>query len=57
LILPANYPHTGAALVLTVADLADDAVVRDADEVGVGRPRPLDADGALVGLVAVSSAW
>jgi len=43
--------------LLTVADLADDAVVRDADEVGVGRPRPLDVDGAFVGLVPVSSAW
>jgi hypothetical protein len=42
--------------LLAVADLADDAVVVDADEDGVEWPRPLAVDGALVGLVAVSSA-
>jgi hypothetical protein len=41
---------------LAAADLADDAVVADVDEAGVKWPRPLAADGALVGLVAVSSA-
>jgi hypothetical protein len=42
--------------VLPVADLADDAVVADADEDGVEWPRPLVVDGALVGVVVVSSA-
>jgi len=42
--------------MLTAADLADDAVVADADEDGVKWPRPLAADGAVVGLVAVLSA-
>jgi hypothetical protein len=42
--------------VLTVVDLADDAVVRFADERGVERPRPLVADGALVGFVPGCSA-
>jgi len=37
--------------VLTRVDLADDGVVHVADESGVERPRPLVADGALVGLV------
>src|SRR6266487_3168515 len=37
--------------LLTVADLADDAVVRIADERGAERPRPLVAGGALAGLV------
>jgi hypothetical protein len=41
--------------LLTVADLADVAVVADADEGGVEWPRPLVADGALVGVVVVSS--
>jgi hypothetical protein len=41
---------------LTVVDLADDAVVRDADEVHVGRPRLLVAGGAFVCAVMVSSA-
>jgi transposase len=44
-------------VVLTVADLADDAVIRVADERGVERPRPLVAGGALVGLVPGCSAW
>jgi hypothetical protein len=42
--------------MLAAADLADDAVVADADEDGVEWPRPVAADGALVGLVVVSSA-
>jgi len=37
--------------VLTVADLADDAVVQNAEERGAERPRPLVAGGALIGLV------
>jgi hypothetical protein len=39
------------AVLLTVADLADDVVVEIADERGAGRPRPLVANGALVGSV------
>jgi hypothetical protein len=42
---------------LTVADLVDGAVVRVADEHGVEGPRPLVADGAVVGCVPGSSAW
>jgi hypothetical protein len=37
--------------LLTVADLADDAVVQNAEERGAERPRPLVAGGALIGLV------
>ena len=43
--------------VLTRVDLADDGVIPDADDVVVGRPRPLVADGAVVGLVPGCSAW
>jgi hypothetical protein len=42
---------------LTVADLADDAVVQVADDGGAEGPRPLVADGALVGSVPGCSAW
>jgi hypothetical protein len=43
-------------LVLTVADFADVGVIRDDDDAGVERPRPLGADGAFVGLLPVCSA-
>jgi len=43
--------------LLTVVDLADDGVIRIDDERGVERPRPLVADGALVGSVQGWSAW
>jgi hypothetical protein len=43
--------------LLTGAGLADDVVVRDADEAGVERPRPLGAGGALVGLLPGWSVW
>jgi len=46
-----------ARAVLTVADLADGGVVHDADDGGVEMPRPLVADGAVVGLVPGCSAW
>jgi hypothetical protein len=45
------------AQVLTVVDLADGVVVRVADERGVEGPRPLVADGAVVGFVPGRSAW
>jgi hypothetical protein len=44
-------------VVLTVVDLADGVVVRVADERGVEGPRPLVADGAVVGFVPGRSAW
>ena len=44
-------------LVLTFVDLADGAVIRVADEHGVEGPRPLVADGAVVGFLLGSSAW
>jgi hypothetical protein len=40
--------------VLTVADLADDAVVQIADERGVERPRPIGAGGALRNAINLS---
>jgi len=43
--------------LLTVVDLADGAVIRVADEHGVEGPRPLVADGAVVGFLPGSSAW
>jgi hypothetical protein len=46
-----------SARLLTRVDLADDGVIDDADEGGVERPRPLVADGALVGWVVGCSAW
>jgi hypothetical protein len=42
--------------VLPVVDLADEAIIEIADEGGVERPRPLVADGALVGFVPGCSA-
>jgi len=42
--------------VLTVVDLADEAVIDVADDPGVRRPRPLVADRALVGSVTGCSA-
>jgi hypothetical protein len=42
---------------LTVVDLADDGVAHDADDGVVEMPRPLVADGAVVGLVPGCSAW
>jgi len=44
-------------VLLTGVDLADDGVIRIDDEGGVERPRPLVADGALVGSVQGWSAW
>jgi hypothetical protein len=41
---------------LTVVDLAEDVVIRFADERGVERPRLLVAGGAFVCQVTVSSA-
>ena len=38
----------GVEGLLPVADLADDAVIGVADDLGAGRPRPLVADGAVV---------
>jgi hypothetical protein len=43
--------------VLIRVDLADDGVIHDADDGVVGRPRPLVADGAVVGLVPDCSVW
>jgi len=43
--------------VLARVDLADYGVIRDADDGVVGRPRPLVADGAVVGLVPGWSVW
>jgi len=43
-------------LLLTVVDLADEAVIDVADDPGVRRPRPLVADRALVGSVTGCSA-
>ena len=43
--------------VLSVVDLADDAVIGVADDLGVRGPRPLVADGALVVWVMGCSAW
>jgi len=45
------------ARLLTGADLADDGVIHVDGVGGVGRPRPLVADGALVGLLPGCSAW
>jgi hypothetical protein len=42
--------------LLTVVDLAEDAVIRFVDDRGVGRPRLLVAGGAFVCQVMVSSA-
>jgi hypothetical protein len=43
--------------VLTVVDLADDAVIEDADGLYVGRPRRRVAGGAFVCVVTPFSAW
>jgi hypothetical protein len=43
--------------MLTRVDLADGGVIHDAEDCVVERPRPLVADGALVGLVPGCSAW
>ena len=43
--------------LLTVVDLADGGVVHDADDGVVEMPRPLVADGSVVGLVPGCSAW
>jgi len=53
----ASDPKWIAGRVLTGVDLADDGVIRIDDEGGVERPRPLVADGALVGSVQGWSAW
>jgi hypothetical protein len=44
-------------LMLTVVDLADGGVVHDTDDGVMEMPRPLVADGAVVGLVPGCSAW
>jgi len=44
-------------VLLSVVDLADDAVIGVADDLGVRGPRPLVADGALVVWVMGCSAW
>lgn len=46
-----------AYAVLSVVDLADDGVIGVAGDLGVRRPRPQSADGALVGSVTGCSAW
>ena len=46
-----------ATSVLTRIDLADGGVIPDAEDGVVGRPRPLVADGALVGSVTGCSVW
>ena len=46
---PTPNSASPAASVLTVVDLADDGVIGVADVLGVRRPRPLVAGGALVG--------
>jgi hypothetical protein len=43
--------------LLTFVDLADGGVVHDADDGVMEMPRPLVADGAVVGLVPGCSAW
>jgi hypothetical protein len=43
--------------LLTGVDLADDGVVDVADDGVVGRPRPLVADGAVVGVLPGCSVW
>jgi hypothetical protein len=43
--------------LLTFVDLADGGVVHDADDGVMEMPRPLVADGAVVGFLPVSSAW
>jgi hypothetical protein len=43
--------------LLTVVDLADGGIVHDADDGVMEMPRPLVADGAVVGLVPGCSAW
>jgi hypothetical protein len=47
---------TARERLLSGVDLADCAVVGVADDLGVRRPRPLVADGALVGSVTGCSA-
>jgi hypothetical protein len=42
---------------LSAVDLVDDAVIGVADDLGVERPRPLGADGAVVVLVMGCPAW
>jgi hypothetical protein len=42
---------------LAVADLADDGVIGVAEDLGVRRPRPLVADGALLDSVTGCSAF
>ena len=44
-------PQAEINLVLTVVDLADEGVMRGADDVDVGRPRPGWSGGALVGVL------
>ena len=52
-----HYRPFTAQRLLTFVDLADGAVIRVADEHGVEGPRPLVADGAVVGFLPGSSAW
>jgi hypothetical protein len=60
LVEPGVEPGSGndpATALLTVVDLADDAVIGVADEWGVRRPRPGVVGGAVVGSVPWCSAW
>jgi hypothetical protein len=50
-------PVAGGGGVLSVVDLAEHGVIGFADGLGVRRPRPLVADGALVGSVTGCSAF
>jgi hypothetical protein len=54
---PVEVEGLESPLVLSVTDLADVAVIDVADDLGVKRPRPLAAGGALVVLVTACSAW
>ena len=56
---PGHQPvhRADPAEMLPVVHLADEGVTGVADGRGVGRPRPLVADGALVGSLTGCSAW
>ena len=56
-LIPDQLAEHPPGWMLTVVDLADDGVVHDADDGVVEMPRPLVADGAVVGLVPGCSAW
>jgi hypothetical protein len=52
-----NNPLSASNTLLSVVDLAEHGVIGFADGLGVRRPRPLVADGALVGSVTGCSAF